>query len=136
MGHAFRIAIALITALAASQAFADTPLERGTYLMNSVVACGNCHTPQTPDGPAPSMELAGQKVVEDAAMTAFAPNITPDKETGIGNWTDEELIVAIREGRRPDGSIIGPPMPFPSYRHMSDEDGKAIVAYLLQVPAV
>lgn len=115
---------------------AETPLERGRYLMNTVVACGNCHTPQSPDGPVPGKELAGQFVIKTGAFTAYAPNITPDVESGIGSWTDDQIVAAIREGRRPDGSIIGPPMPFEYYRDMSDTDVRAIVAYLRSVPAV
>jgi len=99
--------------------------------MKSIVACGNCHTPKGPAGDIPGMEMAGVSPLEDnPAFTAHAPNITPDKDTGIGNWTDEQLITAIREGRRPDGSIIGPPMPIGLYRGLSDNDAKAIVAYL------
>ena len=115
---------------------AETPLERGAYLMQSIVACGNCHTPQTPDGPVPDMELAGQFLMEDAAFKAYAPNITQDTEDGIGAWTDEQIIATIREGRRPDGTIIGPPMPIGFYRDISDTDVNAIVAYLRTVPPV
>ncbi len=121
----------------AAQAEAETLLERGTYLMQSVVACGNCHTTKGPAGDLPEMELAGMDpffVVPE--FTARAPNITPDPETGIGLWSDEEIIAAIREGRRPDGSIIGPPMPIELYRDLSDRDVRAIVAYLRQVPPV
>ncbi len=118
------------------QAGAETPLERGTYLMSSIVACGNCHTPQGPDGPLPGMELAGGLVIDEEAFTVHTPNITPDPETGIGKWTDQQIITAIREGRRPDGRIIGPPMPIGLYRKMSDADALAIVAYLRQVPPV
>lgn len=120
-----------------SGAIAQTPLERGTALMQGIVACGNCHTPQTPTGPDNTNELAGgPPIVEPGAFKAFAPNITPDKETGIGGWSDAEIITAVREGRRPDGSIIGPPMPFHFYRTVSDADMAAIVAYLRSVPAV
>ncbi|MEP3045347.1 MAG: cytochrome C [Roseibium sp.] len=119
-----------------TSAFAETPLERGAYLMNSIVACGNCHTPLTPTGPAMDMELAGRLVDDNPMFTAYAPNITLDKETGIGNWTDGELILAIREGVRPDGTIIGPPMPIGLYRGISDSDVKAIVAYMRSLPAV
>ena len=104
--------------------------------MNSIVACGNCHTPQTPDGPVPGKELAGQFVIKNEALAAYAPNITPDVKTGIGSWTDAQIITAIRDGRRPDGTIIGPPMPFEFYRDISDTDVRAIVAYLRSVPAV
>jgi len=116
---------------------AETPLERGTYLMHSIVACGNCHTPKGPQGEVPGMELAGGfKIDGGAEFTAVAPNITPDPETGIGKWTDAQIITAIREGRRPDGSMIGPPMPIDMYHRMSDSDVRAIVAYLRQVKPV
>lgn len=121
----------------ASAASAETPLERGTYLMQSIVACGNCHTPKGPTGDIPGMELAGMSPFEDnPAFTVHSPNLTPDKETGIGNWTDEQIIVSIREGKRPDGSIIGPPMPIGLYRGMSDTDVKAIVVYLRSVKPI
>jgi mono/diheme cytochrome c family protein len=116
---------------AASTSLAETPLERGTYLMNSVVACGNCHTPKGPDGHAiAGKELSGGDPIDSPVFHAVPQNITADKETGIGNWTDAQIIAAIREGKRPDGTIIGPPMPIPFYRDMSDTDVKAIVAYL------
>ena len=108
-------ALAALSSFVASPADADTPLERGSYLMNGIVACGNCHTTLGPDGqPVDGMELAGQLLQDIAPFTAYAPNITPDTETGIGDWTDEQIITAIREGKRPDGSIIGPPMPIGS----------------------
>jgi len=116
---------------------AETPLERGTYLMQSIVACGNCHTPKGPKGEIPGMELAGMAPFEKApGFDANAPNITPDPETGIGTWTDEQIIASIREGKRPDGSIIGPPMPIGLYRGLSDKDVEAIVAYLRNVKPV
>lgn len=116
---------------------AETLLERGTYLMRSIVACGNCHTPKGPQGELPGMELAGMApFFRNKEFDANAPNITPDKETGIGNWTDAQIITLLREGRRPDGSIIGPPMPVDLYRKLSDRDVLAIVAYLRQVKPV
>ncbi len=128
-------ALALAGALATTAA-AETLLERGDYLMNSIAACGNCHTPLGPEGPVEGMEFAGRFVIEMEAFTAYAPNITPDEETGIGTWSDDEIIDALRNGRRPDGSIIGPPMPLLLYRGISDRDIAAIVAYLRAVPAV
>jgi mono/diheme cytochrome c family protein len=117
-------------ALPAGTSRAESLLERGTYLMRGIVACGNCHTPQGPEGPLPGMELAGGLKIEDPAFTAYGANLTPDVETGIGGWSDEEIITAIREGRRPDGSMIGPIMPIALYSRMSDRDVRAIVAYL------
>jgi mono/diheme cytochrome c family protein len=117
-------------------AHAETPYERGAYLMGSIVACGNCHTPQGPSAPAPGRELAGGTKFDEPPFTAFAPNITQDRETGIGGWSDVAIITAIREGRRPDGTIIGPPMPIELYRGISDSDVQAIVAYLRKVKPV
>ncbi len=137
-GGTFVCAILSLAAIALSSGAgrAETLLERGTYLMHSIVACGNCHTPQGPDGPLPGMELAGGLRIEDEAFTAYGANLTPDVETGIGGWSDEEIITAIREGRRPDGSIIGPPMPIGLYRNISDRDAQAIVTYLRSLKAV
>ncbi|MDP6774783.1 MAG: cytochrome C [Rhodospirillales bacterium] len=128
--------LTLLWALAAMPVAAETLLERGTYLMRSIVACGNCHTVQTPDGPAPGGELAGGLAIKFDEFDAYPSNITPDVATGIGTWTDGQIIAAIREGRRPDGSIIGPPMPIGLYSRISDGDAKAIVAYLRSVPAL
>ncbi len=126
----------LVGMTVSSPASAETPLERGRYLMESIVACGNCHTPQGPNGPVAGMTLAGGMVIEEAPFTAVASNITPDAETGIGRWTDDQIVRAIREGIRPDGSLIGPPMPIALYRGISDADARAIVAYLRQVKPV
>jgi mono/diheme cytochrome c family protein len=82
------------------------------------------------------MEFAGNYLIDDPAFNAYAPNITPDIRTGIGSWTDEEIIRAIREGIRPDGRVLGPPMAFQLYRKISDNDIRAIVAYMRSVPAV
>lgn len=127
-------------AMAAFLAFpvaAQSPVERGKYLVESIAACGNCHTPQGPNGPVLSRALSGgPPMVEDKLFIAQPSNLTPDRETGLGRYTDSELKVMIREGKRPDGSLIGPPMPFNFYRSMADADLDAIIAYLRSVPAV
>jgi mono/diheme cytochrome c family protein len=105
-------------------------LERGSYLMNGIVACGNCHIQREKGKPLLDRGLSGGMVFDEAPFKAYAPNITPDPETGIGKWTDAQLARAIREGIRPDGSVIGPPMPIMFYRGISDDDLAAIVAYL------
>lgn len=112
---------------------AETELERGAYLVRSVAACGNCHSPLGPDGPVPGAELSGRFVIKMPEFEAWAPNITP---AAIGSWTDAEIARLIREGIRPDGTVIGPPMPIELYRDISDRDVAAIVAYLRTVPAV
>ena len=128
-------ALALAPAVAPAQE--DPRLARGRYLGETIAACGNCHTPKGPQGELPGMTLAGGFVIEiPGAFRAVVPNVTPDPETGIGRWSDADIAAAIREGRRPDGTIIGPPMPIELYRRISDEDLAALVAWLRSVPAV
>ena len=131
---AFGILGAVLLVGIAGPANAEPSLERGTYLVNSIVACGNCHSPQGPTGPVEGMELTGQVVDDSPAMHAVAPNITPAGR--VKDWSDAELVKAIREGIRPDGSLIGPPMPFEVYHQLSDDDVASIVMYLRTVPAV
>jgi mono/diheme cytochrome c family protein len=135
MGQAF-VAVAAALMLFAAPSRAETQLEHGRYLVETVAACGNCHTPKGPGGPMPDKKFAGGDIIKHADFTAATPNITPDPETGIGRWTDDQVILAIREGRRPDGSLLGPAMPSRSYRNLADEDVKAIVAYLRSVTPV
>jgi mono/diheme cytochrome c family protein len=127
------LGLVVVTALPAS---AQTPLERGRYLVEVLAGCGNCHTPKGPEGDVPAMQLAGGFRLDDSFGTWVTPNITPDPETGIGRWTDDEVIRAIREGRGRDGKTLGPPMPFDLYRRLADGDVKAMVAYLRTVPSV
>lgn len=125
---------AILWVALSSQTFAETAIERGEYLVRGPMGCGNCHTPLGPDGPIAGQELTGRLVEKNDNFTAIATNITPASR--IADWSDEDLAIAIREGRRPDGSIIGPPMPFAMYRGISDNDLAAIVAFLRTVPGV
>ena len=111
-------------------------VERGRYLVEGLGACGNCHTPKGPDGNLPGRHLAGGFEIAEEFGVSVSSNITPDVATGIGAWSDAEIIRAIREGRSRDGRVLGPPMPFFWYAWLTDTDVKAIVAYLRTVPAV
>ena len=112
-------------------------VERGAYLMNGIVACGNCHAQRDKEGRVmPALGLSGGMLFDEQPFRAYARNITPDLETGIGNWTDAQIVRAIREGIRPDGTLIGPPMPFEFYRGMSDDDALALAAWLRAQPPV
>ncbi|WP_417207936.1 c-type cytochrome [Antarctobacter sp.] len=126
----------LIVALAVCGAVAQAApsLDRGRYLIEGPAGCGNCHTPLGPQGPVMEQALAGRLVEKNPAFTAISANITP--AGAVSGWSDAELAKAIREGLRPDGSIIGPPMPFPMYRGLSDDDVMSMVMYLRTVPAV
>lgn len=124
----------LLLAGSTALAHAETPVERGEYLVRGPAGCGNCHSPMGPEGFIAGQELAGRLVEDGEAFTAYAPNLTPGGR--IAGWSDAELRKAIREGIRPDGSVIGPPMPFSMYRGLGDADLDAIVAFLRTVPSV
>lgn len=124
----------LLVAGGATLGHAETAVERGEYLVRGPAGCGNCHTPIGATGFVAEQELAGRLVEDIDIFTAYAPNITPGGR--VAEWSDEELARAIREGIRPDGSVIGPPMPFAMYRGLGDEDLAAMVAFLRSVPAV
>jgi mono/diheme cytochrome c family protein len=112
-------------------------LARGEYLVNAVAGCGNCHTQRGPDLLADSSKtLAGGNRFDIPPGLAFAKNITPDRDTGIGSWTEEQIIRALREGVTKEGNIIGPPMPIEFYNKLSDDDVKAIAAYVRSVKAI
>jgi mono/diheme cytochrome c family protein len=130
------VALTLATTGAARATEDNSLVERGAYLVNGIMACGNCHTPKGPIGDLPSMEMAGGMKFDDEAFTAYATNITMDAQTGLGSWTDEDIIAALREGRRPDGTVVGPPHPTAFYRIMADADALAVVAYLRSLPPV
>jgi mono/diheme cytochrome c family protein len=130
------VRILLILGFALTAAAGDpATIERGRYMFN-LADCAGCHSerdytrfagPVVPGGLGrgfvfpPELGLPGKVV---------APNITPDRETGIGAWTDTEKIRAIRDGIGRDGKPLFPMMPYEAYRHMSDRDVKALVAYM------
>lgn len=119
----------------------EARLARGEYLVEGVAHCFQCHSPHdlsTPDLPIEEgMKGAGWLMEQDPALgSVYAPNITPDRETGIGNWTDDEIARAIREGVSRDGHALFPIMPYQNFREMSDEDLASVVVYLRSIPAV
>jgi mono/diheme cytochrome c family protein len=127
-----------------AEKFAADPdaVARGGYIVNQVAACGACHTPHVNgsfvEGERADAYLAGGMKIDDDAfgLHVAIPNITPDRETGIGAWTDDQILRAIRDGVRADGQLLMPPMPFGSFARMSDPDARAVVAYLRTVPPV
>ncbi len=122
--------------------FEATPprLARGKYLVDGVMGCFGCHTDQDwskPGAPPVAGKEGSGHVWSDQDLPwLVAPNITPDKETGAGNWSDDTLARAIREGIGHDGRALFPLMPYPDYSQMSDEDLASVIVYLRTVPAV
>ena len=107
----------------------DAKIERGSYLVK-VAGCLVCHTAAGPSGPDYEHAGGGGLEMPDPLGTWRTPNITPDRATGIGGWTDDQIARAIREGARPDGTQLYAIMPFALYNRMTDDDVGAIVAYL------
>jgi len=133
-----KVVLGLAAAVAAAgAAMAETPVERGSYLVNSVGACGNCHTPRQQGVPDLSKKFSGGfQTFDEPWFTVKGANITPDKETGIGGWSDDALKKALLTGVRPNGITVATVMPYPFYRMMIPSDVDAIVAYLRSVPAI
>ena len=126
----------LATLAGAVPARAETPVERGSYLVNTVMTCGNCHTPKGPNGPRMDTAFSGGMVFNKPAFKVQAANITSDRDTGIGAWTDAELKRVIWTGIRPNGVAIAPVMPTAFYGIITDPDMDAIVAYLRTIKPV
>jgi mono/diheme cytochrome c family protein len=131
-------ALALI-ALASLAARADeAPVERGKYLV-SIAGCNDCHTPGYFFGkPDMARYLGGSDVgFQMPGLGVFyAPNLTPDKETGLGGWTAEEIRTALQTGVRPDGRLLAPIMPWHAFANLTPEDVAAVVAFLQSLPPV
>lgn len=111
---------------------------RGAYLVNSLMACTDCHTPVDPTTGAPQQDkyLAGRQPYEGPWGIVYGGNITPDNETGIGTWTEQEIIRAITSGVEKDGRRLIF-MPWFNYVTLKPEDAEAIAYYLKNVlPAV
>jgi len=116
--------------------FQETPerLARGRYLVNGIGECFACHGPWDSSAPA-WPPIRGKEGSGFAFSWWVAPNLTPDRETGAGAWTDDMLARAIREGVAHDGHLLDPTiMPYEFYRSMSDEDLASIIVYLRSLP--
>lgn len=126
-----RIILAAFSVLALAQsASAQSAVERGSYLVNTILTCGNCHTPKGPNGDIADKAFSGGLTFDEPPFKVTASNITPDKETGIGNWTDTQIKAALRTGKRPNGVALAEVMPTSFYGIVTERDLNAIVAYL------
>ncbi len=108
---------------------ANSLVERGRYLARA----GNCVSCHTAAG---GQAFAGGLAFETPFGKLYSTNITPDPETGIGNWTEEQFARAVREGVRADGAHLYPAFPYTAYTKISDEDVSALYAYLKIVKPV
>jgi mono/diheme cytochrome c family protein len=116
----------------------DAQIARGRYLV-TLSGCSDCHTPGALLG-SPDMKryLGGSDVgfAIPGAGVFVGENLTPDKTTGLGAWTDAQIVAAFRTGKTPEGRELSPVMPYPALSHLSDADAQAIVAFLKSLPPV
>lgn len=134
--------VALTGAYLASSPAADAAssheIARGKYLV-TIGSCTDCHTPGNFFGKPDMSKFLGGSDVGFAIphLGVFVgPNLTPDKATGLGNWTTAQIITAITTGMTPQGRKLAPAMPYEAYKNLTKSDAQAIVAYLQSLPPV
>jgi mono/diheme cytochrome c family protein len=112
-------------------------IKRGEYLV-TIQNCSDCHTPGTLYGsPDFARRLSGSEIGWRGPWgVSYARNLTPDMETGIGAWTEKQIVDALRTGMRPNGKVLLPPMPWPNQTQLTDADAYAIAAYLKSLPPI
>ena len=130
-GLAMGLFVAASFASAATSMPVDSPVKRGEYLYRAA-GCEGCHTDAKHNG----KPLAGGNALATAFGTFYTPNITSDKETGIGRWSEQDFIRALRAGVSPSGDHYYPVFPYPSYTKLNDDDVRALWAYLKAQPPV
>jgi mono/diheme cytochrome c family protein len=143
LGPRWRSALGLLSVISLSAVpgvtRADDMVARGAYLAK-VTGCEGCHSAHDAAGAvAPSRLMAGGDHPIRAARGTFIvpPNLTSDRDSGIGGWTAASIVTAIRTGRTPDGRTLSIAMPWRTqYAYLTDVDAEAIAAYLLTVPPV
>jgi mono/diheme cytochrome c family protein len=117
---------------------AESPVERGKYLV-TIAGCMDCHTPGYFFGkPDMARFLGGSEVgFEIPGLGIFhGRNLTPDKETGLGNWSKDQIVTAIQTGIRPDGRELAPIMPWRAFANLTKQDAEAIATFLQSLPPV
>lgn len=102
---------------------------RGAYV-TALAGCKACHSPMKNGAQDTTKPFAGGLEITTATGTWRVPNITPDRASGIGNWSDTQVVTAMRRGIRPDSTKLLPIMPYPYYHRMTDADAKAVVTFL------
>jgi len=117
---------------------AQTPVERGNYLVNGILTCGNCHTPRGPGGVflMEKQLSGGPQTWDEPTFKVKGSNITPDRETGIGTWSEADIKAALQTGYRPNGVQIASIMPYAFYNVFTPGDLDAVVIYLRSVTPV
>jgi mono/diheme cytochrome c family protein len=128
----------LVAGLVETVSAQQSQVERGKYLV-TISGCNDCHTPGYFFGkPDAARFLGGSEVgFEIPGLGVFhGPNLTPDKESGLGAWTVPEIVTAIQTGKRPDGRELAPIMPWRAFANLTKGDATAIAMYLKSIPPV
>jgi mono/diheme cytochrome c family protein len=126
----FIVAFAVLAGVTATAQAQSALVKRGDYLVNGILTCGNCHTPKGPTGDIMEKAFSGGLEFDEPPFKVTAPNITPDKDTGIGKWSDADIKKLLRTGEWPNGVNIAVVMPTGFYDIMTDRDLDSVVAYL------
>ncbi len=130
------VTLVALASVMGSAAHAETPLERGSYLVNTIMTCGNCHSPKGPPNVVAGKDFSGGlRFNVPGAFDVTAPNITPDKETGIGTWSAADIKKLLLTGVPKDGKPIAV-MPTGFYGILLPADLDAIVAYIQSVKPI
>jgi mono/diheme cytochrome c family protein len=129
-------ALVIGVALAGTASAQSDLVERGGYLVNGILTCGNCHTPKGPSGEIMDKAFSGGLSWDEPPFKVTAPNVTQDKETGIGNHTDAELRRLLRKGIKRNGAPVAMIMPSGFYEIMTDRDLNAVIAYLRTIKPI
>jgi mono/diheme cytochrome c family protein len=133
--RSFFVLLAVVTAAAGAQA--QSAIERGRYLVEAVMACDGCHTPRAAGNLDMSRRFSGgDQVWSHPAYTVRGTNISADRETGIGSWSEADLKRSLIEGTRPNGVVLAPQMPVSFYRVLTPGDLDAVVAFVRSIPPV
>jgi hypothetical protein len=129
---------AALIAVSSMAAQATPQTDHGKYLV-SVVGCTDCHTAGSFTGKPDTAHFLGGSDVGFSipGLGVFVPpNLTPDKETGLGNWTTQQIMTAFQTGVRPDGRQLAPAMPYMDFVNLTKEDATDIALYLQSLPPV
>ena len=132
------LAAAAIIGISGAASADEDQIARGKYLV-TVAGCNDCHTPGALLGkPDFSRALGGSEVgFAIPGLGVFAgPNLTPDKETGLGNWTEEQIITAFTQGITPDGTRLIPTMPYADFVALTPQDRHAVAAFLMSLKPI
>ena len=130
------LGLAAVVAMTGAASAESAAVKRGSYLVNTIMTCGNCHTPKGPTGDIKEKAFSGFLQFDEQPFKVTAPNITPDKETGIGKYSAAQLKKLLITGKKPNGTPLAEVMPTSFYQILTPSDLNAIVAYLRSLPPV